>query len=76
LSGVIKQRFGFARALVLEPDVLLMDEPFYALDILTAENLREDLLDRWENNDAMKGSLYVTHSIEEAVLTAERFIIF
>ena len=76
LSGGMKQRVGFARALVLEPDVLLMDEPFSALDILTAENLREDLLDLWENNDAMKGILYVTHSIEEAVLTADRIIIF
>ncbi|AJI54453.1 ABC transporter ATP-binding protein [Francisella philomiragia] len=76
LSGGMKQRVGFARALVLEPDVLLMDEPFSALDILTAENLREDLLDLWENNEAMKGILYVTHSIEEAVLTADRIIIF
>lgn len=76
LSGGMKQRVGFARALVLEPDVLLMDEPFSALDILTAENLREDLLELWENNDAMKGILYVTHSIEEAVLTADRIVIF
>jgi NitT/TauT family transport system ATP-binding protein len=76
LSVGMKQRVGFARALVLEPDVLLMDEPFSALDILTAENLREDLLELWEANDAMKGILYVTHSIEEAVLTADRIIIF
>ena len=76
LSGGMKQRVGFARALVLEPDVLLMDEPFSALDILTAENLREDLLELWEAKDAMKGILYVTHSIEEAVLTADRIIIF
>lgn len=76
LSGGMKQRVGFARALVLEPDVLLMDEPFSALDILTAENLREDLLELWNSNDSMKGILYVTHSIEEAVLTADRIIIF
>lgn len=76
LSGGMRQRVGFARALVLQPDLLLMDEPFSALDVLTAENLRDDLLELWGKNDAMKGILYVTHNIEEAVLTADRIIIF
>lgn len=76
LSGGMRQRVGFARALVLSPDLLLMDEPFSALDVLTAENLRDDLLELWEKNDLMKGILFVTHNIEEAVLTADRIIIF
>ena len=76
LSGGMRQRVGFARALVLKPDLLLIDEPFSALDILTAENLRDDLLELWEKNDDMKGILFVTHNIEEAVLLADRIIIF
>ncbi|MAZ78089.1 MAG: nitrate ABC transporter ATP-binding protein [Legionellaceae bacterium] len=77
LSGGMRQRVGFARALVIEPDVLLMDEPFSALDVLTAENLRNDLLDLWRNKRAKINSiLLVTHNIEEAILLADRILIF
>ncbi len=77
LSGGMRQRVGFARALVVNPDVLLMDEPFSALDVLTADNLKTDLLDLWESKKTgLNGIIFVTHSIDEAVLLADRILIF
>ena len=77
LSGGMRQRVGFARALVVNPDVLLMDEPFSALDVLTADNLKSDLLDLWETKKTgIHGIIFVTHNIEEAALLADRIIVF
>lgn len=77
LSGGMQQRVGFARALVVNPDLLLMDEPFSALDVLTADNLRGDLLDLWQEKKIdTKAILFVTHNIEEAVQVADRVLIF
>jgi NitT/TauT family transport system ATP-binding protein len=76
LSGGMKQRVGFARALVVEPEVLFMDEPFSALDVLTAENLRNELLELWINKKMPTSAIFiVTHNIEEAVLLADRIIV-
>src|SRR6202789_425853 len=77
LSGGMRQRVGFARALVVHPNILLMDEPFSALDILTAETLRNDFLDLWgEGQLPIKSVLLVTHNIEEAVEMCDRLLIF
>jgi len=77
LSGGMRQRVGFARALVMRPDVMLLDEPFSALDVLTSETLRADLLELWdERRIPTKGILLVSHNIEEAVSMADRVLVF
>ena len=72
----MKQRVGFARALAVEPEILFMDEPFSALDVLTAENLRGELMELWLGKKIPTRSIFlVTHNIEEAVMLADRIIV-
>ncbi len=76
LSGGMKQRVGFARALAVDPEILFMDEPFSALDVLTAENLRRELIELWSQKKISTRSIFlVTHNIEEAVLLADRIVV-
>ena len=76
LSGGMKQRVGIARALVSEPEVLCMDEPFSALDVLTAENLREEVMDLWFSGDtSLKNIIIITHNVTEAVYMADKIVV-
>ena len=76
LSGGMKQRVGLARALAMEPEILFMDEPFSALDVLTADNLRNEVMDLWlEKKMPIKSIILITHNIEEAVFLSDRAVV-
>jgi NitT/TauT family transport system ATP-binding protein len=74
LSGGMKQRVGIARALSMEPELLLLDEPFSAVDAITRELLQNEVLQLWERNDGMAGML-ITHDVDEAILLADRIVV-
>jgi len=74
LSGGMQQRVGIARALAVDPDILLMDEPFGALDALTRQLMQKDLLDLWQHSEPRTG-VFVTHSMDEAVYLSDRIIL-
>ena len=77
LSGGMKQRVGFARALAVEPEILFMDEPFGALDALTAANLRAQVTELWQDpTTGVSTLIVVTHSVDEAVYLAQRIVVF